>query len=342
MGVFLLSFILLASLASFLLYFARGEKYVVGPASGEVQVLAESNESTTIKKSPESIKILTWNLAYAQGKGSEGDTSIAQRSKKEMEDVLDQMAQHLLQENSDVVFLQEVDFDCARSYHINEASVLALKAHYPYIFPVESWKVNYLPFPYWPISRQFGYLRSGGAILSKYPLKNAVNYFLPKPSSQSKIYQEFYVGRYAQRATIEIADKNYILVNNHWESWDIPNKREQARLILEWLKPDLDKLIVFGGDLNALPAWAKKRNGFENNDTYIGDDSVSILSTGLSDFDEVASLKKDDPQTWTFPSWSPSRKLDHLFVPKNQLIKAEVLPTGELSDHLPIVAEIKL
>lgn len=337
--IFLSSFFFLAILSIFFLYWARGEKYLEGPVAGSLITVSVPAAQNPVSST---LTVLTWNIAFAQGRGSEGRAEVPQRSAQQMQAALSQMAEVLIKAKADVVFLQEVDFDSKRSYHVDQARFLAERAGYPFIFPAISWKVNYLPFPYWPPSLHYGKISSGGAILSKIPLTQTQNYFLPKPKSQSPLYQQFYVGRYSQKAQIEVNGKKYLLVNNHLESWDIPNKKEQVGLILDWLKTDPTPILALGGDLNTLPALAKKRDQFENEDNYVGDESLSLLYSGLTGLDEVQNNEMDRPESFTFPAWAPSRKLDHLFVPGRWSKKAQVLQTGDASDHLPLLVELNL
>ena len=143
----------------------------------------ETNSSTT------SISVLSWNIAWAYGQGSEG--SGKRKSSSDLKNNLVEIADHIKHMNADVVLLQEIDFDSDRTYNLDQAEFIAKNAGYKYYIRGISWSANYLPFPYWPPSEHWGQMLSGGAILSKLPVRSADVALLPKPSEQSFFYRQF-------------------------------------------------------------------------------------------------------------------------------------------------------
>src|SRR5205807_39535 len=81
----------------------------------------------------------------------------------------------------DVLLLQEVDRGSDRSCGVDQAALIARKAGLLHLARAPSWDVDYLPFPYWPPSRHYGRLLSGGAILSRHPIADCRVEILDKP-----------------------------------------------------------------------------------------------------------------------------------------------------------------
>ena len=290
---------------------------------------------------PAVIKIQTWNLGWLFGVGSEG-AGYQPRDKKYFEDKLNQLVQEIKTSNPDIICLQEVDFDSHRSFNINQAQYLAIKASYPYVAEALSWNVNYVPFPYWPFSRHFGRMKSGGAILSKYPIVSHEINFLRKPLSQPWWYNLFYPHRYFQKVEIELGEKKFKFLNLHLEAFDKATRKSEVELLASLVKKEKVQFAI--GDFNMVPPSATKRSKFKNiKDDYENDFSYEEMLK--SEFLEVIPdniYAQDETRYFTFPSTKPDRRLDYIFYEKTlKMIKAEVLPSA-LSDHLPLKASFQI
>lgn len=307
-----------------------------------VEVLdVEPEDMVEVEEHPPVIKILTWNLGFLYGQGSEGDT-YTYRPREFYQDKLDSLVQQIKDWQPDVICFQEIDFDSSRSHGIDQARYVAEKAGYPYVAEAVSWDANYVPFPYWPIKNNWGSMRSGGAILSRYPIVEHEVLLLRKPKSQAWWYNLFYLHRYFQFATLEIGNKNFRLVNLHLEAFDKEDRQGQIRKLVSTVKEqDLD---FVAGDFNMLPVSATKRSKFaQSTDEYENDSSRELMeeSQMLEVFPEEI-YAKDEPTYFTFPAWAPDRRLDYIFYKKElKMMKAEVLPSA-LSDHLPIRATFQI
>lgn len=289
---------------------------------------------------PTVIKFMTWNIGYLYGLGSEGP-GYEYKDKTFYEDKLEKFVQEVIDANVDVVALQEVDFDSSRSHFINEAQYLAKKANYPYIAEIISWEANYIPFPYWPFSNHFGKVRSGGAILSRYPILEHEAILLSKPQSHPWWYNMFYLHRYFQKVTLEVGDKKFKVINLHLEAFDKIDRESQ----IEKLKGIIprDKIDFVLGDFNMIPASATKRSKFFNNDNYEDDSSYEkMMESNLQEVIPDEIYAQDENLYMTFPSNKPDRRLDYIFYNgEYKMMKAEVLPSA-LSDHLPLKATFQI
>lgn len=325
------------SLISFLILVIAWSSYPwsIGEKKNQTEILhLEPDEMLDEREDTSVVKILTWNLGFLYGKGSEGP-GYEFRDRAFYEDKLKEVVKEIKDWNPDILFLQEIDLGSKRSHEINQAEYIAIKAGYPYVAEAVSWEANYIPFPYWPLSRNFGKMRSGGAIISRYPLTDHEVVLLHKPMSQPWWYNLFYLHRYLQKVNVTIGEKSFKLINLHLEAFDKVDRQKQVKKLIKIINEE--KIDFVAGDFNTLPRSATKKTKFENGDDYENDKSYELMmKSGLSESipDEIYSLSENT--YFTFPSWRPDRRLDYIFFrPNHKMMKAEVLPSS-ISDHLPL------
>lgn len=292
------------------------------------------------------LTVLTWNIAWAYGWGSEG--SGGARPADDFRRTLEEMGRVLARLAPDVVLLQEVDFDASRSHHMDQAEALARAAGLPWVAKGVSWEASWVPFPFWPPEDQFGQLRSGGAILSRYPIVAHRMETVQKPKSNPWWYNLFYLFRYHQQATLDTPLGEVVVFNVHTEAFDRENRVRHARLLAERLASELTPLTVVGGDFNTvLPEATVRRNYPDEPETSHVDDPTLELIRGVDGLvDTVAgeTYLKNEEAWFTFPAHDPNRKLDYLLHGAGfDLIEVEVprALAGDLSDHLPVVARLR-
>ncbi|MBN2210136.1 MAG: endonuclease/exonuclease/phosphatase family protein [Sedimentisphaerales bacterium] len=285
----------------------------------------------------DALTVMTWNIAWAYGAGSEG-TGYEPRSREEMLERVEAIGEVIRDNKVDVVLLQEVDFDSSRSGRMDQLAELARVSGLRYGAYALSWKANYVPFPYWPPRRHFGRMRSGGAVLSRFPITNNIVFLHSKPDANSRIYNLFYLFRYMQRVSITIGDRKIQVVNNHLEAFDRTNRQQQAITAVNLLEQDA--LCIFGGDFNALPPEARQGH---SRDDYGGDNTIEKLRDVpyLHDVTDLDDYQNNYDAWRTFPADKPELKLDYLFVSDGFTVEsAQVIPADQWSDHLPIVCVI--
>ncbi|MFP5387038.1 MAG: endonuclease/exonuclease/phosphatase family protein [Bacteriovoracia bacterium] len=328
--VFFVTFFLWASYP-----WSIGEKMVALPVLD-----VEPVDMIEIPEAPSVVKILTYNIGFLYGRGSEGP-GYEFREKEFYEKALKRVSDEIKELGTEIVFLQEVDFEASRSHDINQARVIAKNAGYPYVAEAPSWESNYIPFPYWPLKNNFGRVLSGGAILSKYPLSDHEVVFLAKPLSQPWWYNFFYLHRYFQKATVHLGNKKFKLVNLHLEAFDKVDRKSQVEKLVEVIKQE--NVDIVGGDFNMLPPSASRRSKFYNDDNYEDDDSYQVmLTSGLQEVIPDEIYAKDEVKFFTFPSWSPDRRLDYIWYRRDlKMMKAEVIPSAS-SDHIPLRASFQI
>lgn len=298
-------------------------------------------EARTSTRSGE-LRALTFNIAWGYGWGSEGSGSA--KDAEHFERTLDKLAEVISALDPDVVLLQEVDFGSTRSHHVDQAAVLARKARLPYVARAESWRANWVPFPYWPPRDQFGEMSSGGAIISRFPIRSNRVELLPKPSTNPFWYNLFYLFRYYQTAEIDLGEESARVINAHLEAFDRANREKQATQLANVLAAVDDEHVIFGGDLNSVPEEATLRAAYpdEPSADHREDRTVALIRAvdGLQDTVPPKTFSTKESDWLTFPAHAPNRKLDYLFhSPDLGLIEVRVVTeAGTYSDHLPLFA----
>lgn len=292
-----------------------------------------------------SLTVVSWNIAWGYGWGSIGTGDA--RPEEHFRSTLHAMAKVLERLNPDIVLLQEVDFGCSRSHHIDQAETLGRLAHLPYVACGVSWRANWVPFPFWPPENHFGEVRSGGAILSRYPIETAQIQTVPKPKTNPWWYNLFYLFRYHQKAILRTHMGSILVYNVHTEAFDSENRIEHAKQLSSELSHTLTPLTILGGDLNSVLPEASVRADYpdEPNTSHQSDPTVELIRgvAGLMDTVSGDQYTQNEHQWMTFPSHEPNRKLDYLFYGVGFELDKVHVPAklaGELSDHLPLVARL--
>ena len=254
------------------------------------------------------LKILTWNISYGYGLGSEGTADYQPLPASHFESSLAAMSELIHNLQVDIVLLQEVDFDSKRSHHVQQLDQLARTSGLLYRHECESWNAFYVPYPGLKPNRQFGQVKSGGGILSRFPIQPILTELLPKPRENSKLYNFFYLHRYLQIVEIQ----GVRICNLHLEAFSTDNRElHLVKLQNRLLDYEVD---LAGGDFNG----------------------AIILS------DEIQKGWKAEPTPEpTFPSNDPKEYLDGFIVKKGRFkdYRLTRLISGSASDHFPLLFE---
>ncbi len=292
----------------------------------------------------DTLDVVVWNIAWGYGWGSEGTGS--RKPKEHFDRSIEKMGRVLRDAGVDLVLLQEVDFDSTRSYGVDQAKRLAELAGLPYVAYAESWTANWVPFPYWPVEDHFGHMRSGGAILSRFPITRNEVELLDKPAENAFHYNLFYLFRYLQAADVKIGDSTLRVFNTHLEAFSRSNREQQAAHIAATIANyDGDKL--FGGDLNSVPPESDVRSGYvdEPHTDHDGDPTVATLRAidGLADTIGPDTFGPNQAEYFTFPAHAPNRRLDYIMASDTWTVEASgvLKAAGDVSDHMPLYAKLR-
>lgn len=320
--------------AAFLWWASGGETDTRDVAPGEVV----NAPGVTPPAPPRELRVVTFNIGY--GRGPAGDYS-GPWSEAEIKGHLDGIAAQLAALEADIVALQEVDLDAARSHGIDEGAYLQDKLGMAARTCVVTWQNNYIPFPYWPPSKHYGRMKSGQCVLSRWPIASSTRYRLPQPDEQPFWKNAFYLHRAIDHVEVTLAAGHTLHVYNvHLEAFNARNRQAQADALAALVaqNPSPDVLVL--GDFNAPPPGAKVLRGFadEPEIDFTGDDTVARLGkSGLSD---VLGLR----DIYTHPADAPTRRLDYIFHgPGLAVEEAHVITQPPVqSDHLPVFARLRV
>lgn len=343
----LLAIVLVAALLAAVILWMAGGVQGARTFDGPIGELGGVPRSASEPTASSTITVVTWNIAWGYGWGSEGSDKA--RPKEHFERSVERLGEVLAGLGADLVLLQEIDFDSTRSHRVDQAERIARRAGLPFVARAPSWRAAWVPFPYWPPSEHFGHMASGGAVLSRFPVRSNTVELLPKPEANAFWYNLFYLFRYIERVEVELPGVKVPIVNVHLEAFNTENRVAQAKLLAESLAGEAGggSLLLFGGDLNAVPPEQPVKTGYadEPGTSHEGDHTLDVLRAvpGLSDSVAPAVFAASPERFFTFPSHAPSRKLDYLFTGSGwEVLEARVgHEAGEVSDHLPIVVRLR-
>ena len=291
------------------------------------------------------LRVLSWNVAFGGGAGKQPTET---HGPGDVLANLAAVAERVASERPDVVLLQEVDRPSHRSGDVDQLKILQDTLGLPYACFVTTWRVRYLPFPYWPLSAHLGRVWSGQAILSRFPLASCRRVALPQPAEYAWWYNAFFLHRAAQVAVLSLpGGRRLAAVNVHLEAFSQPNREEQARRLaaeLDRLPADLP--LVVAGDLNTVPAEAPLKKAFvDEPDTDFSTDRTLGLVRAVEGLREVFLDDQPDAavQALTFPAEAPNRRLDYLFARGlGASTGRHVVADARASDHRPVAATFQL
>ena len=215
---------------------------------------------------------------------------------------LEEIAEFIKSEDADIVALQEVDVKTNRE--------MAPHQNGKDFITELGFHSGMLTAYARTIDYSGGYYGIG--ILSKFPFKQTRKIMLPFPQGARE-------QRAMLIADIELPDgKTISFVSTHLDHSISEVRQSQVQQINETLKDNPYPVIV-AGDFNAVPGSPE-------------------IKEGMSEWGQACSLD------YTAPANAPRVKIDYIFYyPKEKWqVTESKTPTISLSDHLPVVARLKL
>lgn len=219
------------------------------------------------------------------------------------------IAQVIASCEADIVALQELDVNRARSGMVDQAQAIAdelrMQLHFhPAIKVMEE--------------------RYGDAILTAYPCRLVKADLLPSWGRRA-----FVEPRGALWASVTIGGTEIQVINTHLGLRG-PERLRQIDALLgpDWLgHPDCREPVIMAGDFNAIPRSRTYRR----------------LAACLTDAQTLPGQSRQRP---TYPSRAPLLRLDHVFVSQSiEILRAEVIRTPlarVASDHLPLLVDFRI
>lgn len=202
----------------------------------------------------ESLTVTSWNIGFGAytdqysffmdgGKYSRG------LSEDIVLETLNQMASDLYSFGSDFYFIQEVDTDATRSYHINEYDVITT----PFADKSKVYAQNYdSPYLFYPILEPHGKTKAGIITMSDYYITSSLRRSLPIQDGFAKFVD---LDRCYSISRIPADNgKELILVNFHLSAYttDPTIAEDQLKMLYEDITAEYEKgnYVICGGDFN--------------------------------------------------------------------------------------------
>lgn len=305
-----------------------------------------TQEDAPLISEKDEIKLLNWNVQFLAGKSYffyyEGGTD-TRPSPEAIDRTTQKVAQIIKEENPDIVLLQEIDDGLKRTDRENQLENLL--AHLPdeYMSHASAfyWKAASWPKPVTP-----GSVGIKLSIISKYKIETATRHQLAQKSANWFARQFNF-----KRTILEVRlprerGKDLVVFNTHLTAFasGAEVRIQQVEEIHSLLKETSAKgnSWVIGGDFNLEPPEPK-----------LGRKGVRTIMPLFASFEEVGGYEDvngANPDWYThFPNDPeievPNKTLDYFFLSDNLSLSDHYVrqeDTLDISDHLPIIAEVNL
>lgn len=277
---------------------------------------------------------MSWNVQYGAGRRQrffyDGGSAV-HATPSDVQATLDGIAALIDAEQPDLVLLQEVDRDSARTQRVDQLAALQARLQKPYshIATATYHRVPYVPFP---PHRHLGRVHLDLVALSRLPITAHQRHALPR-LRESWLRQQFNLKRCAHELTLDWTGRPLTVINTHLSAFsggDGTLTRQVDALVAVSARSHGPLLLA--GDLNLLPLGDDPARLGRDADQYADDPNpITALHRALSPVLPVCG-------TWVpWGSLQPERALDHAFSRSVRAGDARALPSGALwSDHLPL------
>ncbi len=206
---------------------------------------------------PSSLRIVTWNIGYA---GLDKDTDFVMdggrmshpRSRQAVEENLAFVVQTLGGFEPDIAFVQEVDHDSARTWHIDERAALAARFPSHQLWYATNFRSPFVPFP---ASSPLASVESGIVTLTRFAAASGTRYQLPGTQPwPERLFQLKRCGMLV-RLPSPVPGRDWCLLNVHLSAFDDGSQRAQELGFVKELATSLyaqGHYVVVGGDWNSV------------------------------------------------------------------------------------------
>ena len=291
--------------------------------------------------------VMSYNTGYAGLSKDEdffmdGGTKVKPASKALVEENMEGITKVLQDNPADAYFLQEVDIDSTRSYHIDERSAYS-KALEKNSFFAYNFKCDYVPYPLPPI----GHVESGLVTLTDNYVAGASRISLPEsfswPIKTCNLKRCLLVTRFP----LQDSEKELVLINFHLEAYDSgEGKIAQSKMLADILEAEYEKgnYVIAGGDFNQTFEGVDKYPVTNKEDWAPGvigtDDLPDHFSFAIDDTYPTCRLL-NAPYTGSYDT-SQVYVIDGFIVSDNLAVRnVNVIDVGfEHTDHQPVRLEV--
>ena len=296
-------------------------------------------------------KMVTYNVGFGAyeadyGFFMDGGTESWARSKEALDKNLNNIADLLYGENANVYFIQEVDFDSTRAYHVDERKYFTDKLKnksYTFVQNYDS------PFLFYPILQPHGASKSGIMTFSDFEITSAKRVELPIEKSVMKLLD---LDRCFSKNRVNVGNgKELVLYTFHLSAYtsDGTIATEQLKILLDDIQSEYEagNYCVAGGDFNkdllgdaaafecksdAEYNWAQTipEGTFDDYDI-----TLSAANNGVPSCRNADSAYNENQYVITIDGFLSTANVT--------VAGAEVIDTGfAFSDHNPVRATFKL
>lgn len=319
----------------------------------EIEVTYQSEETIEAGKD---LRIMTWNLGYgALGDNADffmdGGKMVNTADKERVYSNLNDCIKEIDKASPDILFVQEIDLNSARSHFIDEAEYMMENGNAD-VFAggftfAPNFKVSFVPLPVPPIGKVY----AGIGMFTGYEISSAERVKLPCPFSWPLSTMNLKRCLQVVRMPVANSDKELVLVNLHLEAYDSgEGKLAQTRELDDLLTEEVEKgnYVIAGGDFNqtfssidisAYPTLEGQWKAGELDVTEFSESlsfhtDTSVPSCRSLAF-PLATAKSKDPKDFQY------YVIDGFIVSSNITVKS--VKTEDLgfvsSDHNPIVMD---
>ncbi len=306
----------------------------------------------------QSVKVLNWNVQYMAGKDYhffyEGGPD-ARVDPTDIRRTTAEVARVIRDEDPDIVLLQEIYDGAVRTEYIDELALL--REHLPSDYACRTsafyWRAPFVPHP-----RILGSVGMKLVVLSKYRIDEAIRHQLSlKPADP--VTKHFNLRRAVQEVHLPVeGGTDFVALNTHLEAFAkgtglMATHVEEIRSILTRLSDDGHPWLI-GGDFNMLPPDPRafeclqpsQKAHFNDHDT-----EIKPLFDAYQAVPTLEELTGPTPADWYthFPNDPavdrPNKTIDYCFMSEDVALGPHCVrqhDTLRISDHLPVVAEIRL
>lgn len=320
---------------------------------GDVEEVEVScRDDAPVYQQGDSLKVFNWNVQFMAGRDNHFFYSGGPDTRptaEEIDETLKESAELIKDENPDVILLQEMDNQSARTDGRNQANELMklLPDEYNCIARTWYWKAAFIPHP--------SVMGSAGmelVTISKYRIESAQRLALPEITSQNYIMKQFYLKRAILKTMLKTGSEREIAVmNTHLSAFargDDTMRRQIDKVmsIIENLNSQSIPWLI-GGDFNLLPN-KKQYNRLPEKlrSGYNPDTELAPLINSYKSIPSASDLKTDTEGIWHTASHDipgelvPNRTIDYIFYSDLISVKDKKVlgrAGARLSDHSPVI-----
>ncbi len=307
-----------------------------------VEAVPVVGSGPAIPTSQRRLKVLSWNLQFCAGRHTffyEGGDRVSV-SAADVRTIAEQIGRVIADEQADLVLLQEVDRGSRRTAGLDELGLLLDRAPYPVWLSTRYHRCRYLPYPW---REPLGRVEMHLCTLSRLPLIEGRRIALP-PMAEPLWRQQLNLRRAILSARVRGLD--LAVGNTHLSAFANGDGTLARQIAVADAWCQAERSFVLGGDFNCLPPGDSPARLGAGAVEY--SDPVPPISALIPKYVSAISpdrLARPESRTYLPPGQLVAdRTLDYVFVGPSVTVERSWVrdDVGALSDHLPLIVELRL